>query len=315
MVLPARSLLFVPANRPDRYAKAAAAGADKVIIDLEDSVPADQRAAAREMIAPALPPVARERLLVRVNPISDPDHPADLAAVPLAAVGGLMVPKLEHTAELRARRARCGRTDGGGRSAATAWPRSGRWTTAASRHGHSATRKATRVDALGSSAGRFLVVLIETARGVRDAEGCVHPLMEAAASLGRACVAAFGALDYGVEVRRHRAGLATPRHGRSTRVGRTGMRRRPERIFGSERPRRRTGTAVPACAVDAKWQRRGRRPGGADRIRDDRAPTCRRPRPGPRAEALAARRLGYSSRLNRSRPNWSVQAVRAPARR
>ena len=35
----ARTALFVPGNRPDRFAKAAAAGADLVLIDLEDAVP------------------------------------------------------------------------------------------------------------------------------------------------------------------------------------------------------------------------------------------------------------------------------------
>ena len=37
----ARTLLFVPGDRPDRYAKAAAAGADVIVIDLEDAVPAE----------------------------------------------------------------------------------------------------------------------------------------------------------------------------------------------------------------------------------------------------------------------------------
>ena len=170
MVLPARSLLFVPANRPDRYAKAAAAGADKVIIDLEDSVPADRRTAAREMIAPALPEVPRERLLVRINPTADPDHAADLDAVPLAAVGGLMVPKLEHAAELRGLA------------------------------GELERREAAARLAVGST---FLLVLIETARGVRDADA----LLEAAAGLGRDCLAAFGALDYGVEVGTEASGV------------------------------------------------------------------------------------------------------------
>ena len=43
----ARSYLFVPGNRPDRFDKACAAGADAVIVDLEDAVPAAQKTAAR----------------------------------------------------------------------------------------------------------------------------------------------------------------------------------------------------------------------------------------------------------------------------
>ncbi|WP_331457983.1 aldolase/citrate lyase family protein [Burkholderia sp. BDU5] len=38
-----RSWLFVPGNRPDRFAKAVRSGADVVVIDLEDAVPADQK--------------------------------------------------------------------------------------------------------------------------------------------------------------------------------------------------------------------------------------------------------------------------------
>ena len=37
-MIPPRSLLFVPADRPERFAKAAASGADAVVVDLEDAV-------------------------------------------------------------------------------------------------------------------------------------------------------------------------------------------------------------------------------------------------------------------------------------
>ena len=43
----ARSLLFVPATRLERLAKALASGADAVVLDLEDAVPAEQKNAAR----------------------------------------------------------------------------------------------------------------------------------------------------------------------------------------------------------------------------------------------------------------------------
>ena len=46
----ARSLLFVPGNRPERFQKAARSGADAIILDLEDSVPPADKAAAREAI-------------------------------------------------------------------------------------------------------------------------------------------------------------------------------------------------------------------------------------------------------------------------
>jgi citrate lyase subunit beta/citryl-CoA lyase len=54
--LPGRSYLFVPADRPERIAKAFAAGADEVIADLEDAVAPDLKAAARDALAGALAP-------------------------------------------------------------------------------------------------------------------------------------------------------------------------------------------------------------------------------------------------------------------
>ena len=45
----ARSYLFVPGNRPERFAKALASGADAVVLDLEDAVADDAKAAAREI--------------------------------------------------------------------------------------------------------------------------------------------------------------------------------------------------------------------------------------------------------------------------
>jgi len=50
----ARSFLFVPASRPERFAKALQAGADCVILDLEDAVAPDQKAAARDQLAQGL---------------------------------------------------------------------------------------------------------------------------------------------------------------------------------------------------------------------------------------------------------------------
>ena len=52
----ARSWLFAPATRPERFAKAAASGADRVIVDLEDAVAPEAKAAARSALgAAALP--------------------------------------------------------------------------------------------------------------------------------------------------------------------------------------------------------------------------------------------------------------------
>ncbi|MGB4137715.1 MAG: aldolase/citrate lyase family protein, partial [Microbacterium sp.] len=51
---PARTALFVPGDRPDRFGKAAASGADLVILDLEDAVAAPAKDGARRAVAAAL---------------------------------------------------------------------------------------------------------------------------------------------------------------------------------------------------------------------------------------------------------------------
>ncbi len=94
----ARTLLFVPGDRPDRFAKAADAGADLVVVDLEDGVGETDKADARRA---AVEWLRREgQAVVRIN--SDTlTSQADLAA--LADVPGLiavMVPKAEAATDL-----------------------------------------------------------------------------------------------------------------------------------------------------------------------------------------------------------------------
>ncbi len=100
----ARSFLFVPGNRPERFAKALASGADAVIIDLEDAVPLDAKDTARNALQAAWPSLAaaeRARLLVRVNPAGTPWHAADLTAVAsLTGLGALMLPKAENAQQV-----------------------------------------------------------------------------------------------------------------------------------------------------------------------------------------------------------------------
>lgn len=103
----ARSFLFVPANRPDRFAKALAAGADAVIIDLEDAVAADDKAAARGQLADAFDRFAgseRGRLLVRINASGTPWFEEDLKLLQLfgsQGLAGVMVPKAETISDLQ----------------------------------------------------------------------------------------------------------------------------------------------------------------------------------------------------------------------
>ena len=76
-----RSLLFVPGDRPDRMAKAAASGADALILDLEDAVTLERKAEARAAVAAFLAAPCGCRRLVRVNPLDSGLIADDLAAV------------------------------------------------------------------------------------------------------------------------------------------------------------------------------------------------------------------------------------------
>jgi citrate lyase subunit beta/citryl-CoA lyase len=86
------ALLFCPADRPDRYAKALDR-ADAVILDLEDAVAAADKQAAR--VALAEHPLDPARVVVRVNPPSTPDFAADLAALEATPYRRIMVAKAD----------------------------------------------------------------------------------------------------------------------------------------------------------------------------------------------------------------------------
>ena len=111
-----RSMLFVPGDRPERFAKAAASGADAVILDLEDAVVPEKRPQARLEIATYLASAERNvPLWVRINPVDTDDALADLAAVIDARPDGVVLPKARDGADvhrashwLEAHEARCG---------------------------------------------------------------------------------------------------------------------------------------------------------------------------------------------------------------
>lgn len=85
-----RAPLFVPAHRPDRFAKAAASGADGLILDLEDAVPAAEKDAARAALAVDFTTLP---VLVRVNARGTSWHEADLRAVKALRPAGVILPK------------------------------------------------------------------------------------------------------------------------------------------------------------------------------------------------------------------------------
>jgi citrate lyase subunit beta/citryl-CoA lyase len=93
------SWLFCPADRPERFAKAAAA-ADVVILDLEDGVAAADRAAARQAVIDT--PLDPERTVVRVNAHGTEDQRLDLEALGRTRYSRLMLPKCESAEQVRA---------------------------------------------------------------------------------------------------------------------------------------------------------------------------------------------------------------------
>lgn len=86
-----RSLLFVPADRPERFAKAAASGADAIILDLEDSVALSRKAVAREAVRAALQDHTDVVRIVRINPVDSGWLDDDLAAA--RGADAIMLPK------------------------------------------------------------------------------------------------------------------------------------------------------------------------------------------------------------------------------
>lgn len=96
---PGPAWLFCPADRPERFEKAAAA-ADVVILDLEDGVAAKDRESARAaLVASRLDP---GRTVVRVNPSATTDHPRDLEAVARTPYTTVMLAKTESADQVRA---------------------------------------------------------------------------------------------------------------------------------------------------------------------------------------------------------------------
>lgn len=92
------AILFCPADRPERFAKAAER-ADAVILDLEDAVGAEHKAGAREAVLQrALDP---ERTILRLNGTRSTDFAADLGTLRASPYDTVMVPKVTSAAELK----------------------------------------------------------------------------------------------------------------------------------------------------------------------------------------------------------------------
>ena len=90
----ARSFLFAPGNRPERFVKALQSGADAVILDLEDGVPTDVKTQARAAVASWLS--AEHPVYVRVNGLGTEWHAEDVRAIARGAgLRGIVLPKVQ----------------------------------------------------------------------------------------------------------------------------------------------------------------------------------------------------------------------------
>ena len=101
---PYRSLLFVPGHKPDWADKAVKAGADAVVLDLEDSVPEAEKAAARRQVRDSIERLRGTGvgvgLLVRVNGLATRLTGADLEEVVVPGLDGVFAPKVEHATDV-----------------------------------------------------------------------------------------------------------------------------------------------------------------------------------------------------------------------
>ncbi|GAB4170239.1 MAG: hypothetical protein OHK0024_06140 [Thalassobaculales bacterium] len=154
-----RALLFVPATRADFVAKAHQRGADAICLDLEDSIPEAEKAAARAALAGATAAIAGHGLPVVVRLNNRPAHlAADIEAAVAAGAAGVVLPKAETAAEVAAL--------------------DHALTAAEARHGR-------------PRGGMLVVVLLETPAAVMDA----RPIIAASP---RVAAAGFGSEDFAV---------------------------------------------------------------------------------------------------------------------
>jgi len=93
-VKPLNSLLFVPASRPDRIAKAMLTGADAVIVDLEDSVAFHHKDVARTALKSILN--ANSPVMLRINSADSPWFKSDLEMLSCPGISAVVLPKAEN---------------------------------------------------------------------------------------------------------------------------------------------------------------------------------------------------------------------------
>ncbi len=99
---PLRSVLFVPGNKEDWMRKAPKYGADALILDLEDSVPLQEKAEARTLVGKMLKELgtAGQTLFVRVNELSTGMTADDIEAIACDELYGVILPKVTGPADV-----------------------------------------------------------------------------------------------------------------------------------------------------------------------------------------------------------------------
>ena len=100
-----RTYLFVPGNRPERFAKALGSGADRVVLDLEDAVALPAKGEARDAIAGWLAGASdadRARIIVRINDVQAIAFSDDLRLLRDARIESVILPKAESATQVQA---------------------------------------------------------------------------------------------------------------------------------------------------------------------------------------------------------------------
>lgn len=100
---PMRTLLFVPAQRPNMVEKAAGIAADVIVLDLEDAVPPNEKAGARDRLRSSIESLkaAGKAVHVRVNHLDTGLTKDDLSAAIGPGLDGLLFPKAQGAAQIR----------------------------------------------------------------------------------------------------------------------------------------------------------------------------------------------------------------------
>jgi citrate lyase subunit beta/citryl-CoA lyase len=96
-----RSLLFVPADSEKKLAKSQSSPADALILDLEDSVAAQNRPKARGLVKEFLKDKHTQSIWVRINPLGSEDFIRDVESVVASGPAGLVIPKPDGPQTLR----------------------------------------------------------------------------------------------------------------------------------------------------------------------------------------------------------------------